>query len=570
MTKQQGETLSVHINPRRRMMGVGALGMLATMMAAWGASIAAGQQSTPSPVSAPESVLLASTEKYLWAARVEAEDGVYTTDIVARERISEFKRIKKLNGAVKFMAARGEELFAVFADNTVYRLFIDGSGVSERGLPEGAAPVALAASANGLYALVASAVAAAVSPPAGADPETDQDRFDPKSSRLSLILYGKTGWRPLMPCPDEVSDATSPALGTIGDDVLLFWLPADEAGIRSARFQAGTAEWKRGPDNAIESPITYWPAMMDRIISVAAVSGGKLQLCRRLGEEWSRDTLRFLDNAPDPGKEDIQQAAAFNQHVAFVVRDSSGARQLRFGRIDEEPSEPTLSMADIFEQPAPGTNLRFHTLMFFILIATFAALWIFRRGSMVAPVALPAGWQLAFVSQRGAAWLIDLIPFTVAYAMILGVDWSSGIGELFKWAIDIDSTAGTLSQPNVLKWWILSGSSYLLYAVSMELVSRRTIGKIVMRLHLLNEAGERPSAAQIVARNAFRVLELTPPLWALNFLAVLTRNRQRLGDIFARTVVVRRASGVDPASDSPASTDADSADNDDQPPATPS
>ena len=227
-------------------------------------------------------------------------------------------------------------------------------------------------------------------------------------------------------------------------------------------------------------------------------------------------------------------------------------------------------MADIFEQPAPGTNLRFHTLMFFILIATFAALWIFRRGSMVAPVALPAGWQLAFVSQRGAAWLIDLIPFTVAYAMILGVDWSSGIGELFKWAIDIDSTAGTLSQPNVLKWWILSGSSYLLYAVSMELVSRRTIGKIVMRLHLLNEAGERPSAAQIVARNAFRVLELTPPLWALNFLAVLTRNRQRLGDIFARTVVVRRASGVDPASDSPASTDADSADNDDQPPATPS
>ena len=64
--------------------------------------------------------------------------------------------------------------------------------------------------------------APAMSPPAGEDPETEQERFDPKSSPLSLVLYGKTGWRPLLPCRNEVTDATSPALSTIDDDVLLF------------------------------------------------------------------------------------------------------------------------------------------------------------------------------------------------------------------------------------------------------------------------------------------------------------------------------------------------------------
>ena len=71
---------------------------------------------------------------------------------------------------------------------------------------------------------------------------------------------------------------------------------------------------------------------------------------------------------------------------------------------------------------------------------------------------------------------------------------------------------------------------------------------------------------QVLARNVFRILEMTPPLWALNFLAVLTRNRQRLGDLFARTVVVRGVAGAETSDTSDDATSDDQSANDDQTP----
>ncbi|MGB9626764.1 MAG: hypothetical protein ACPMAQ_18070, partial [Phycisphaerae bacterium] len=47
-------------------------------------------------------------------------------------------------------------------------------------------------------------------------------------------------------------------------------------------------------------------------------------------------------------------------------------------------------------------------------------------------------------------------------------------------------------------------------------------------------------------RNAARILELETylPIWPLAMIVFFTRNRQRLGDLFARTVVVERARPV--------------------------
>jgi uncharacterized RDD family membrane protein YckC len=58
---------------------------------------------------------------------------------------------------------------------------------------------------------------------------------------------------------------------------------------------------------------------------------------------------------------------------------------------------------------------------------------------------------------------------------------------------------------------------------------------------VLSESGSVPTLRQILVRNALRLLELQPPLWILGFLVVLSRNRQRVGDLFARTVVIRHA-----------------------------
>jgi uncharacterized RDD family membrane protein YckC len=83
----------------------------------------------------------------------------------------------------------------------------------------------------------------------------------------------------------------------------------------------------------------------------------------------------------------------------------------------------------------------------------------------------------------------------------------------------------------------------------MELLTGRTVGKVLTGTRLLAETGTRPASWQILVRNALRLLELVPQFWILGLLVLLSRNRQRLGDIFARTLVVRRAGPLEPTAD---------------------
>jgi uncharacterized RDD family membrane protein YckC len=43
-----------------------------------------------------------------------------------------------------------------------------------------------------------------------------------------------------------------------------------------------------------------------------------------------------------------------------------------------------------------------------------------------------------------------------------------------------------------------------------------------------------------------RVMDFLPPLWLLLFLVFLTPKRQRLGDLFARCIVVREVAADEP------------------------
>jgi uncharacterized RDD family membrane protein YckC len=65
------------------------------------------------------------------------------------------------------------------------------------------------------------------------------------------------------------------------------------------------------------------------------------------------------------------------------------------------------------------------------------------------------------------------------------------------------------------------------------------VGKVIARVHLLSAAGTRPTVGQIVIRNLARLIEFTPQFWVFMILVVFSRNHQRMGDIFARTVAIR-------------------------------
>ena len=85
---------------------------------------------------------------------------------------------------------------------------------------------------------------------------------------------------------------------------------------------------------------------------------------------------------------------------------------------------------------------------------------------------------------------------------------------------------------------------YILYGIIFEGIMAATPGKLLLRLRVRNHRGQPCALGAIIVRNLLR-FELYPlfQLVPTAILVALTRNRQRLGDLVANTIVVEKANG---------------------------
>ncbi len=130
---------------------------------------------------------------------------------------------------------------------------------------------------------------------------------------------------------------------------------------------------------------------------------------------------------------------------------------------------------------------------------------------------------LAGIGSRGAAVLIDLALQSAALLLV---------GLL----------AGQLGDAGVA---VLAVASFLVligYPILAEgLASGRTVGKAVMRLQVVADDGTPVTFLAAVIRNLVRVVDTLPGVYAVGIACVLaTRRNQRLGDLAAGTLVIRR------------------------------
>ena len=89
---------------------------------------------------------------------------------------------------------------------------------------------------------------------------------------------------------------------------------------------------------------------------------------------------------------------------------------------------------------------------------------------------------------------------------------------------------------------LLTRCAYAAYCLVWELWRGNTPGKMAMHCGVCAPGGRPCTRRQLLVRNLFRIIELEPFLlvWPLLLLLVLTRNRQRLGDMWAHTLVIQR------------------------------
>ncbi len=142
------------------------------------------------------------------------------------------------------------------------------------------------------------------------------------------------------------------------------------------------------------------------------------------------------------------------------------------------------------------------------------------------PEGIDFGLPLAGPVSRMLAFLVDLgVVLTIGQAAekilaplgFLGKDFSDAIRIVAYFAISLLYMAAA-------EWWWRG----------------QTVGKRLLRLRVVDAGGLRLEASQVMVRNLMRFVDALPLLYLLGGITcVVSRHRQRLGDLAAGTVVIR-------------------------------
>ena len=162
---------------------------------------------------------------------------------------------------------------------------------------------------------------------------------------------------------------------------------------------------------------------------------------------------------------------------------------------------------------------------------------------------LPQNIQPAPLIPRLLAHVLDTIPPFFITLLAFGnapeaMELQRQMGD-YSTLFELNQSNNVLIQnPELFHFALLVTCTYILslvvYLAICELWLSTTPGKMVFGLVVVNYKGQRISPGQAICRNLFRLFELYPQLPLLTLLAViLTRRRQRIADMAARTIVAR-------------------------------
>ena len=514
-------------------------------------------------------LLVAADEQNLWLARVDDRGTV----LFHRSAAGEFDLGRTIGGNVAALAVAGDaDVFAFFQDGGVYECLGDSrDAFPQRNLAGGAAPIDASGASDVVYALLPAAAAAELqwnetrrAPTSQPDRErvawSALARWDDQAERvvapLCVARYDRQDWRGVAACPPLPStEAGSPIrLLVVRDRPNVFFYDQSNSELRAYEWNDQRDTWIGRRVAACERPADFWPMLVGGTPTLIATfhradGADTLRMFRQLGDafdeprsSWRDSELRLSPLDGGAAARTHLHAAGFNQHVVLIVRDDAGESHLQFAGVAGEPTEISVATEQIFSSPAQVQRTQgvFQLVSFLILLAVLIGLFVFRRNSMMTAVIVPPGAALALHTQRLFAWLIDLLPFLLAASWMLDLSFWNAVKELANWGLSpsVDHRPPT---SDYILWWVLGCGGHTLYCVTMELVAGCTVGKVFARTFVLSELGSRPRLSQIIVRNALRALELMPQFWVFGLLVLLSRNQQRLGDIFARTYVARRA-----------------------------
>ncbi len=516
--------------------------------------------------SCPAQVAAEDDEPDVDAARVEiAADERDLWMGVSRENSSLLLRARlgglpgdprNLNRPIERIARFVDGVLVVFSDGGIYRFVPDRlDGAPEASLPLREIPVALDGDDRRAFAIMTSHAAAALAGRSeAATAAILAGRW--QASQLTLVEYDQRDWRIAASCPASmqlpVEDRLRPRLLVLGPALVCAWVAPGEQAVRTALRLDASPTWVELPAIACGPLQSLWLVDVGGVATLAieAGDGAALRAYRLLGDVRSdgaswREATPTLSAMPEGARAArIEAAAGAGQQFVVLIADQRDEPILRFGRLDgdtlSESIHVTRALAEL-QSDRVARDLS-QTAAFVVVLAVLLTLFTLRRDAMFSHAPLPPELQPALTAQRLVGWMIDFAPCALAASAIAGVSWRESWETLQSWAFATGAQSGATSL-RALGWWATACGLYAVYCATAESLTGRTLGKLLLRTSVSTRDGRRPSFAQVCIRNATRPLELVPQLWVISLLVLVSANRQRLGDLLAGTVVVRRVSG---------------------------
>ncbi len=151
--------------------------------------------------------------------------------------------------------------------------------------------------------------------------------------------------------------------------------------------------------------------------------------------------------------------------------------------------------------------------------------------------ALPLPSPFGSIGARTLAHLLDIILFLVPAYFLVGNGYGALFGGLTESGFDLHGVPALIA----IGVTVLAFGFYLLL---FEGLVGATPGKFLLGLRVNRVAGGPPSFAQALVRNLLRIVDAFAVYLLGLIVALISKKRQRVGDLAAQTIVVKEAHGA--------------------------
>lgn len=323
--------------------------------------------------------------------------------------------------------------------------------------------------------------------------------------------------------------------------------PTPTESVASPTPPAPAGQWIRR-DVALQDSIALPPQTLDRQLLLVKRLSASPQV--ELEVAYPREQrLEAIGKLSTDGPVEAWTLARAGDRLALITQDATGNLTWRrmglSGAADPQPTPLSI------RTPSITHMVDYIVFVAGLALATPFLILMWKKDPQGQSVQLPRGLKTAEIGSRGAAAIIDLTPGLLFVLFFRGVPVEQLMTLWPRHGISWESVSPQLTVIGI----------YVGYTFLAELFFGTSPGKAMLGLRVTGMHGEPPHLWQVLARNLIKAVELvaTPLL----IFAMVSPTRQRVGDMVARTVVVRRAL---PEDDEPRAGLFDDDDRDDPPP----